>query len=102
MSHETAVFAPALVEAPAPVVEIPAHQAPAPPAPTPEQIQAADAAFARQEKESATVAGLLGLWTGAMLLRDVTLDSLPSEEEQEDEADPRKKPRPESGHPPCC
>jgi hypothetical protein len=99
--HETAVFAPAPVESPAPVVEAPAHQAPAPPAPTAEQMKAADAVFARQEKESATVAGLLGLWTGGMLLRDVAVDSLTPEEEG-DEADPTKKPRPDGGHPPCC
>ena len=44
------------------------------PAPTPEQIRAAEAVFANQEEESRQVAGLLGMWTGALLLHDVAVE----------------------------
>jgi hypothetical protein len=55
---------------------------------TPEQIRALDAALAR-DQESANVAGLIGLWTGSMLLKDLAkehfsppADDRPIEERQ--------------------
>jgi hypothetical protein len=57
---------------------------------TPEQIKAVDAALAK-DQESATVVGLMGLWGGSMLLKDLAKEhfSLPAEEEEQDA---RKKP----------
>jgi len=66
----------------------PAVEAPTPSpleAQTPEQVQATDAVFSQEkEKESQTVAGLLGLWTGSLLLNDLAQEHfhLPAEEER--------------------
>lgn len=40
-----------------------------------EQVRALEAVFAAKDAESNTVAGLLGLWTGAMVLHDVAVDT---------------------------
>jgi hypothetical protein len=84
MSHET----PALILPPSgPVEELfppPAAIQPAADAlttPSPEQIRAVEAVFAQQQKESATVANLLGLYTSGVLLHNLAVDSLKSEEE---------------------
>jgi hypothetical protein len=62
-----------------------------PPAPV-EQVRAIETVFA-QDQESQTVAGLLGLWTGSVLLHDLMVEHLsrPAEEE----LPPRAKPRDE-------
>ena len=58
------------------------------PTPTPEQIRAVEAVFAQQDKESAQVANLLGLYTSGALLHNLVTDSLtPSAEEA------KKKPK---------
>jgi hypothetical protein len=61
-------------------------QAPQPPhslaTPTPEQARAVEAVFAQQQKENATVANLLGLYTSGVLLHNLMTDSLtPAAEE---------------------
>jgi hypothetical protein len=56
---------------------------------TPEQVRTADEFFAR-EKESKQVIGLMGLWTGALLLHDVAVETFDTSGEQ-DEEKPRKK-----------
>ena len=43
---------------------------------TPEEIRAADQLFAKKEHEAQTVSGLLGLYTGALLLRDLAAEHL--------------------------
>jgi hypothetical protein len=60
---------------------------------TAEQIKALDAALAR-DRESDTVAGLLGMWTGSMILKDLAEEHfhLPV---QEDEAKKKKPALPE-------
>jgi hypothetical protein len=69
-----------------PLAEEPAGQAVTPS--TPEQSRAVEAVFAQEEKAHHVV-NFLGLWTGAMLLKDMALDAL-QEEEEEDEQDRRK------------
>jgi hypothetical protein len=54
-------------------------ESPAPPAEhpplTPDQVRAAEAIFAASQQESDQVAGLLGLWTGAMILKDLSAET---------------------------
>jgi hypothetical protein len=96
MSEELTHVAPILVE-PAEAVEAANQQVPGPPHPmTPpseEQRQAAEAVFAAEEREHNTVAGLLGLWTGTMLLNDLAQEhfSRPTDEELEEEERKRRK-----------
>lgn len=59
------------------------------PALTPEQVRTADEVFAR-DKESEQVLGMLGMWTGALLLRDIAVDTFDVAEEEE-------KPKKEDG-----
>jgi hypothetical protein len=62
-----------------------AHHAPSIPA---EQLHAVDAVFAR-DPESHLVAGLMGLWTGSLLLCDLAQEHfhIPADEELKDLAD---------------
>ena len=53
----------------------------------PEHVRAVDAVYAQQEKESDQVFGLLGMWTGTLLLRDLAVEAFDkSAEEKEEEA----------------
>jgi hypothetical protein len=64
---------------------------------TAEQVRAVDAALAHEnDQESATVAGLLGMWTGSMLLKDLAQEhfSPPADEELIQEK-PKAKPEEE-------
>jgi hypothetical protein len=61
------------------------------PPPTPEQVRAAEVVFS-QEQESQAALNLLGLWTSAVLLRDLALDHFSRAEEEEEEA-PRERER---------
>lgn len=57
-----------------------------PPA-TPERARAVEAVFTQQDKESDQVLGLLGLWTSALVLHDVAVETFdPPAGELEDEA----------------
>jgi len=64
-------------------------EAPAPPEPgwraTPEQTRAVEAIFTADNQESEAVAGLLGMWTGTLLLHDLAKEafSKPADEEVE-------------------
>jgi hypothetical protein len=63
------------------------------PDPTPEETLAVEAVFA-QERESQVVLGMLGVWTGALVLHDLAVEHFSRpEDEEEDEPDPRKKKR---------
>src|SRR5436305_8026058 len=50
---------------------------------TPEQVRAADQLFATQQREEAFVSGLLGLYTGTLLLRDLAAEHLSREEKEQ-------------------
>jgi hypothetical protein len=53
----------------------------------PEQVRAADAVFSQQQKESDKVLGLIGLWTGTLLMHDIARETFDkSGEEKEEEA----------------
>jgi hypothetical protein len=67
-----------------PIAEAAVPAKPLPPM-TPEQVRAVDAALARDD-ESATVASLLGLWTGSMLLHDLAEEHfhLPADEDEDE------------------
>jgi hypothetical protein len=54
---------------------------------TPEQIRAADQLFAKQEQEQQLVSGLLGMYTGSLLLRDLAAEHLAHSEEEDEEPD---------------
>src|SRR5262249_62068918 len=89
MSGELSPGPPTLAQR-AGAVEALAQRVPGPPHPvTPpseEQRQAAEAVFAAEERESNAVAGLLGLWTGTMLLNDLAQEHFGrSESEVEEE-----------------
>lgn len=81
---EKAVWAPG-AEAPAPPVEQPPL--------TDEQVRAAEAVFAAKQRESDQVANLLGIWTGAMILKDLTTETFA---EPVDEIEPRLRPKDDS------
>ncbi len=54
---------------------------------TPEEIRAADQLFAKQAQEQQLVSGLLGMYTGSLLLRDLAAEHLAHSEEEEQEPD---------------
>jgi hypothetical protein len=64
------------------------------PLPTPEQARLANEALAQDNSESDTVAGVLGLWTGGLILSDLLRDSLASSLEKEEEAKKKRKKTP--------
>ncbi len=78
MSHELPVASPYLagqVEAIRPPL---AEQSLPPPVvakPSPEQVRAVEAIFS-QDRESDMVSGLLGMWMGSLLLRDLAVEGL--------------------------
>jgi hypothetical protein len=71
---------------------MPVQASPAPPhasvAHDPNEMKAIEAVFAAREKESQTVIGLLGLWTGTMLLNDLAMEVF---REPAGEVEPEKK-----------
>jgi hypothetical protein len=60
------------------------------PSRTPEELRAMEAVFAQQQQESDKVAGLLTMWTGVAVLRDVFVDTF-TEPAGEVEVEPKKK-----------
>lgn len=94
MFHEAPIPTP-IVADPREAVQAVAAEAPSPPhpvpLPTPEQVQAAEALFAAQERESHAVAGMMGMWTGALLLHDLAVEHLgPKAGEVEEEEEKPK------------
>jgi hypothetical protein len=81
------------------VVEVPGEKHPgldAPmPAPTNEQMRAADEVFLHSQ-ESDKVLGLIGMWTGVLMLHDLAVEAFETPEDEEE--DPRKT-RPEDEPP---
>jgi len=92
-----------VVETPPPVVQIPSHAeavSPPIPDPTPERVAAVDGAFLRERQEQETIAGLIGLRLGILLMHDLARESLPAGEEEEQ---PGKQPRGDGPEPqPAC
>ncbi len=71
-----------VVETP-PIVEIPSHaEAVSPPLPTAEHVAAVDGAFLRQRQEQDTIANLIGFRLSILLLHDLAMDSMPTEEKE--------------------
>jgi len=85
MSHEMPIVA---LQPSGPVEELfPPPDAIKPPAesvsaPSPEQIKAVEAVFAQQEKESATVSNLLGLYASGVMLHNLAVDSMAPKSEE--------------------
>jgi hypothetical protein len=86
----TAVFVPSPPEE-APPPEAPKFdQEPTPAQPSPEEARAVEVVFAQEENR--LVGGLIGLWSGALILHDIAVDTFsPPANEDEDEPDPRNK-----------
>jgi hypothetical protein len=59
------------------------------PTPSPEQLRAADAVFV-EHQENSLAAGLVGLWSGALILNDLATEHF-SEPLDEDEDEKEKK-----------
>jgi hypothetical protein len=55
----------------------------APPTPTPEEARAVEAVFAQQQKESNTVAGLVGMYTSAVMLHNLAVDTFGAHREEQ-------------------
>jgi hypothetical protein len=98
MTHEAPLQLPLPVECD-PALLMPSQVSPAPPphhdlVADPDQVRALEAVFAAKEKESATVAGLLSLWTSAMLLSDLAVDTFkePAGEVEIEKPQPREEP----------
>jgi hypothetical protein len=98
MTHESTLVLPVAVQVDK-AVFAPAHQSPAPVLPGPadsEQVRALEAVFTAKDKESETVAGLLGLVTGTMVLHDLAVEAFSEPAgEVEAEEEPDKKDDPE-------
>ena len=75
-------------------VELPA-QTPGHDMAVPQHDRGVDAAFAQQEREASVVAGWLGMWSGALLLKDILKDAVA---EPDDERETEMKPRQHE----CC
>ena len=53
----------------------------------PEHVRAVEAVFSRQDKESDQVLGLIGLWSGTLLMHDLAREAFDkSAQEKEEEA----------------
>jgi hypothetical protein len=96
MSDEFALIAPKVVVPVETVVE-PVVQAPAPgvtvEAPPPDQGRAAEAYFSHQQ-ENHLVCGLMGMWTGTLLLHDLAIEHFEDRDEIDEE---RARPKDKNG-----
>jgi hypothetical protein len=95
MTHEAPLHLPMAVQVDKALIEA-SQQIPGPPAPLPlhdaEHTRALEAAFVASEKESEQVMGLLGMWAGTALLRDLAIETF-SEPAGEIEPEAKKKPQ---------
>jgi hypothetical protein len=67
----------------APITDLAHGLETAPPAASPDEVQAADHVFA-QAHTGQTAAGLLGSWAGVLLLHDIVADSIVDDEDEEE------------------
>ncbi len=59
---------------------------------SPEQVHAREAVFTQQaQHEQQQVMGLIGMWTGALLLHDLALEHFEGRDEEEQQRPPRLK-----------
>jgi hypothetical protein len=65
------------------------------PPPSPEQVRTADEVFSHSQ-EGRAVAGILGLWTGALLLHDLAVEHFETRDEDEEEPEARPDPEPDA------
>lgn len=93
MTHESTMVLPAAVQLDK-ALFAPGAEAPAPvlrdTLPDSEQVRALEAVFSAKDAESNTVAGLLGLWTGTMVLHDLAIETF---SEPAGEVEPEGKPK---------
>jgi len=99
MMHESTLALPVAVEVDkaviAPAAKVPGLLLPGPPLDS-EQVRALEAVFAAKERESTAVSGLLGLWTGALVLHDLAVETFSEPAgEVEPEEKPKEKDKPE-------
>jgi hypothetical protein len=89
MADELMHVAPPVLNPPMQIVMEPAEQLPLPPgavgSQTPEQVNAAEAAFRHEQHEHSAVSGLIGMWAGTLLLHDLAKEHFDEDEEEEDE-----------------
>lgn len=93
MSIEGTVAIPVLIEYEQQILT-PGIEAPAPPLEhivDPEQALAAEQLFAQQQQESEMVIGLMGMYTGAMLLHDVAVETFSPKAGAIEEEEERKR-----------
>jgi hypothetical protein len=92
MSEDTPIVAPiprSIIEVEVPLEVLPAaHTVQMPSA---EEVRATEAVFTQQQDESHAVLGLLGLWTGTLLLHDLAVEHFDTPEE--DDETPRREDR---------
>jgi hypothetical protein len=97
MSDEFMIVAPKVI-VPTETVVAPVEHAPLPgvtvEAPPPEQGRAAEAYFSR-EQENHLVAGLMGMWTGTLLLHDLAVEHFEGRDEIDEERERSKEKREE-------
>lgn len=75
-----------------PLLETPAPQQHKPSELTPEQLKALETVFAETSSESKLVLGLMGMWTGTLVLHDVLKEATtPSGDEELEELEEKKK-----------
>ena len=93
MSQESQVMAP-ICQGPIEVLVPPLLDAPLPPeaftTPSPDHVRATEAAFTK-DHESAQVAGLLGMWTGTLLLHDLAVEHFEERDEVKEEREKKEK-----------
>lgn len=79
MSDELVLIAP-YIAVPSETVMPPVEEAPLPgttlQTPQPEQVRIVEAVFTPDDKEANLVAGLMGMWTGTLLLHDLMVEHL--------------------------
>ncbi len=97
MSHHEAPIIQPMVQIEKIAVFPPALETPSPPHPVapadPEQARAVEAVFEARDQESQKVIGLMGMYTGAMLLHDLAVEtfSRPAGELEEEEREKQRE-----------
>jgi hypothetical protein len=93
MSEEFALVAPKVV-IPAETITPPLEHAPLPgvtvEAPPPDQVRASEAYFTHQD-ENRVVAGLMGMWTGTLLLHDLAVEHFEDRDDSDEERERTKR-----------
>jgi hypothetical protein len=59
--------------------------------PTAEEVEAREAVFSARDQESDTVAALLGMWTGAILLKDLAVENFSKPADRVDRDEEKEK-----------